>query len=725
MKQVVQHLKSGVLEVVDVPCPQASAGQLLIQTRASLISAGTERSVVEFGQSSMVRKVRDNPDRVKQVLDRIRNDGLLPTLELVFAKLDEPMPLGYSNVGVVVGVGAGVEGFAIGDRVVSNGRHAEMVAKPVNLCVKVPEHVTSEQATFTLVSSIGLQGLRLLKPELGEKIAVFGLGLIGLLAVQMLVGSGAEVIGIDVDPGRLALARKFGATTVDLSSGADPVAAGMAFSAGQGVDGVLITASAKNDSIVSQAANMSRKRGRIVLVGVVNMELSRAEFYEKELSFQVSCSYGPGRYDPTYEEQGIDYPYAFVRWTEKRNMEAVLGMLAAGRLDIESLITSRIPQADAAQAYAALSEDRSQIGIILEYPDVAPPTTTVIEHRGTGATATPTKPSSAAQARVGVIGAGNYTKIRLLPEIKRTSAVPVSIASASGVTAAHAARKFGFETSTTDYRQILDNPRVDAVFITTRHHQHVPMAIDALRAGKHVFVEKPLAIDAEGLARIREVYEQTTGLELMVGFNRRFSGHAAKIRQLLASRSQPATLNMLVNAGYIPGDHWMHDPRIGGGRIIGEGCHWFDLLRYVVDAPIVAVQAAMIGDVPGVETRDDNMSVSLLFADGSLGNLHYFANGHKSYTKEKLEVYCEGRTLLLDNFRKLTGYGWSNFKKLNYFSQDKGRRQEISGFIDRVARGGAPLIPPSHLWNVTAATFAAMDSARSGQRVELAAEDRG
>jgi predicted dehydrogenase len=490
----------------------------------------------------------------------------------------------------------------------------------------------------------------------------------------------------------------------------------------------LITASAKDDSIVSQAANMSRKRGRLVLVGVVNMELRRAEFYEKELSFQVSCSYGPGRYDPAYEEQGVDYPYAFVRWTEKRNMEAVLGLLAAGRLDIGPLVTSRIPQADAAQAYAALAEDRSQIGIILEYPVVTPPTASVVHHNTSSAgSAAPAagKASSAAQARIGVIGAGNYTKIRLLPELTRTSAVRVSIASASGVTAAHAARKFGFETSTTDYRRILDDPRVDAVFITTRHHQHVPMTVDALRAGKHVFVEKPLAIDAAGLARVREAYDQSSGLELMVGFNRRFSRHAAKIRQLLASRSQPATLNMLVNAGYIPADHWTHDPQVGGGRIIGEGCHWFDVLRYVVDSPIVAVQAATIGDVTGVETRDDHMSVSLFFADGSLGNVHYFANGHKSYVKEKLEIYCEGRTLLLDNFRKLTGYGWTNFKKLNLFLQDKGRRSEIQGFVDRVTRGGQPLIPPSQLWNVTAATFAATESARAGQRVELSAEDRG
>lgn len=716
MKQVIQHLKSGVLEVVDVPCPKVAPGGVLIQTRASLISAGTERSVVEFGQASMARKVRDNPERVRQVMDRIRNDGLLPTLEVVFAKLDEPMPLGYSNVGVVVETGPGVDEFQIGDRVVSNGRHAEMVTKPTNLCAKIPPGVTDEQATFTLVSSIGLQGIRLLKPEIGEKIAVFGLGLIGQLAVQMLLGSGADVLGIDVDPSRLALAREAGAAVVDLSAGADPVAAGMAFSHGHGVDGVLITASAKNDSIISQAAQMSRKRGRIVLVGVVNMDLKRAEFYEKELSFQVSCSYGPGRYDPDYEERNIDYPYPFVRWTEKRNMEAVLGMLASGRLRVEPLITSRIPQAEAPRAYDLLSNDRSQVGIILEYPQTPPPLDRVVAYHATNGA--PTQGNG--RAAVGVIGAGNYTKIRLLPELKRSGATLVSIASASGVTGAQSARKYGFKNSTTDYRTILDDPQVNAVFITTRHNQHVPMAVEALKAGKHVFVEKPLAIDAEGLARVRETYEQSSGLQLMVGFNRRFSQHAIKIKELLAGRSQPATMNMLVNAGYIPSNSWIQDPQVGGGRIIGEGCHWVDLLRFIVDRPIVAVQAVMIGEHPGVETRDDTMSVSLLFDDGSLGNIHYFSNGHKSYSKEKLEVYCEGRVLLLDNFRKLQGYGWSNFRKLNLFTQDKGRQAEIGGFVERVAQGGPPLMPPEHIWNVTEATLAAVRSAQSGQRIDLA-----
>ena len=723
VKQVVQHLKSGLLEVVDVPCPQVAPGHVLIQTRSSLISAGTERSVVEFGQASLARKVRDNPERVRQVLDRIKNDGLLPTLEVVFAKLDEPMPLGYSNVGVVIEVGRGVDEFAIGDRVVNNGRHAEIVNKPVNLCAKIPPPVGDEQATFTLVSSIGLQGIRLLRPEIGEKIAVFGLGLIGLLAVQMLTGNGCDVLGIDVDPARLALAKSFGATPVDVSAGADPVAVGMAFSAGQGVDGVLVTASAKNDSIITQAARMSRKRGRIVLVGVVNMDLQRADFYEKELSFQVSCSYGPGRYDAAYEEQGIDYPLPFVRWTEKRNMSTVLSLLAAGRLNVDPLITTRVPQREAARAYDLLSNDRTQIGIILQYPKQDPPRARVIE-TPREKLATPSTTGNG-RAHVGVIGAGNYTKIRLLPELKRSGATLISIASASGVTAAQSARKFGFQSSTTDYRTILDNPEINVVFVTTRHNQHVPMVVDALAAGKHVFVEKPLAIDAAGMTQVRQAHAQAPDRQLMVGFNRRYSRHAEKIRQLLSGRAQPATLNMLVNAGYIPATSWIQDPQVGGGRIIGEGCHWVDLLRFVVDKPIVSVQAAMIGEHPGVETRDDVMSLSLLFADGSLGNVHYFANGHKSYAKEKLEVYCEGRVLLLDNFRKLQGYGWSNFRRMNLYTQDKGRQAEIGGFVERVALGGGPFMPPEHIWNVTAATFAAMESARTGQRVELQAEDQG
>lgn len=712
MKQVVQNFGSGVLELLDVPCPAAGRGQLLIQTRASLISAGTERALVEFGQASLIAKARQSPERVKQVLDKIRTEGLLPTMEAVFAKLDEPMPLGYSNAGIVVEVGPGVTQFAAGDRVASNGGHAEMVSRPINLCAKIPEGVTDEQASFAVLGSIGLQGIRLLRPELGETVAVFGLGLIGLLTVQMLASSGARVLGIDPDPTRREMARAAGAIPIDTAG--DAVAAAMAQTRGLGVDGVLVTASARDDEILSQAARMSRKRGRIVLVGVVNMELNRAEFYEKELSFQVSCSYGPGRYDTQYEELGVDYPYAFVRWTEQRNIEAVLELMAAGRLDVSRLITQRIPHADASRAYELLSTDRSQLGIVLEYPQGEPLTTRTVRTPSTTAT---TKPSGA--VTVGVIGAGAFTKRVLLPALAKTQAKLVTIASAGGVTAAHAARKFGFDASTTDYRTILADKNVNCVFITARHNTHAGMVVEALAAGKHVFVEKPLAISRGELHRVQEAYAASRGLQLMVGFNRRFSPHAVEIRKLLAKCSQPAVLNMLVNAGEIPRTHWTQDPQVGGGRIIGEGCHWIDLVSFLAGSPIAAVQAVTVGGAGGGPSLNDHMSISLALANGSVANIQYLANGHRSFPKEMLSVFCQGRVLELDNFRRLRGYGWPGFKKHNLFSQDKGHQGEVSAFVDRVAKGGPPLITPEELWNVTEASFAAEEAAAEHSRVQL------
>jgi predicted dehydrogenase/threonine dehydrogenase-like Zn-dependent dehydrogenase len=729
VKQVVQNLRSGVLELLEVPCPAPARGQLLIQSRTSLISAGTERMLVEFGQASLVAKARQNPERVKQVLDKIRTDGLLPTLEAVFSKLDEPLPLGYSNAGVVVETGPGVQGFSVGDRVASNGPHAEMVCRPVNLCAKIPDPVEDDHACFAVLGAIAMQGVRLLRPELGETVAVFGLGLIGLLAVQMLAAGGAQVLGIDLDPRRLELARTFGATSVPVGEGADPVAAALSATAGHGVDGVLIAASATNDAIVSQSARMSRKRGRIVLVGVVNMELNRAEFYEKELSFQVSCSYGPGRYDAAYEEQGVDYPYGFVRWTEQRNIEAVLALHAAGRLNVAPLITQRVPHAEAQRAYDLLKTDRSQLGIVLEYPRMAAPVARVAPSKLATAGApflqgTAGAHGANAQAKplgkvvVGVIGAGNFTTRALLPALRRVDVTLATIASAGGVSGAHAARKFGFRSSTTDYRTILDDASINTVFITTRHNQHARMAVEALRAGKHVLVEKPLAIDREGLQQIREAYAQASGRQLMVGFNRRFSPHAARMRQLLAARSQPACMTALVNAGQIPANHWQHDPQIGGGRIVGEGCHWFDLMSFIIDSRISAVQAVTVGG-RGVETHTDHASISLTFADGSLGTLHYFANGHRSFPKERLTVFCEGRVLELDNFRRLRGYGWSNFSKQNLFRQDKGHDALTAAFVQRALHGGHPLIAPAELWNVTLASLAVQEAVATGKLVPV------
>ncbi|MDX1964643.1 MAG: bi-domain-containing oxidoreductase [Pirellulales bacterium] len=755
VKQLVQHLRSGVLELLEIPCPQAGAGQLLIQTRASLISAGTERFLVEFGKASLWQKARQNPDRVRQVWNKIKTDGLWPTLEAVFAKLDEPLPLGYCNAGVVLEVGAGVANFAAGDRVVSNGGHAHVVAVPKNLCAKIPDNVSDEEASYAVLSAIGLQGIRLLQPGIGDNVAVFGLGLIGLVTVQMLVNSGVRVLGIDVDPQRLALAQSLGAEVVNVGSGGDPIAAGLGFSQGEGVDGVLITASAKQDQIVHQAAEISRKRGKIVLVGVVNLNLDRADFYKKELTFQVSCSYGPGRYDPNYEDRGLDYPYPYVRWTEQRNIAAVLEQMSRGKLNVRSLISSRIPFDDAEQAYQLLSQDRNQLGIVLHYPAepvarhsvVATPRT---DARGrasatlqsippvAGTLAVPHQPPSAATSqidtvislpaadhptrgvgsvRLGMIGAGGFATRVLLPAIKPTGVQLAGIASARGLSAAHAARKFGFATSTSDYHTILADPSVNAVCIMTRHQQHAGMVVEALQAGKHVFVEKPLAIDQAGLAAVAAAHAAHPDQQLLVGFNRRFSPHAVTIQKLLATRSEPATVHMLINAGALPGDHWTVDKSSGGGRIIGEGCHWFDLLSFLLGQPITAVQANAKGSA---DTAADHQSLTLSLADGSVGVLQYLVNGHKSFAKERITIFCQGQVLELDNFRSLTGYGWPKFSKQNLWAQDKGHHAEMAQFLARVASGGPQLIPFASLWNTTQATFAAVTSAPTGDWTAVA-----
>lgn len=714
MKQILQNLKTGELEVAEVPVPMVQPGHLLIQTRCSLISSGTERMLVSFAKSSLIGKARQQPDRVKQVIEKIKTDGLLPTIHSVFARLDEPLPLGYCNCGTVIEVGPGIEGFEVGDRVASNGPHAEIVCVPKNLCTKVPDNVSDEQVAFTVLASIGLQGVRLIKPAFGETIVVFGLGLIGLICVQLLRNCGCKVIGIDLDKSKLEIARKFGAEVVDVSGGADPVDAAIAYSNGRGVDGVLITASAKNDNIVHQSAGMCRKRGRIVLVGMVDLNLDRADFYEKELRFQVSCSYGPGRYDSNYEEKGLDYPYGFVRWTERRNFEAILDSFSAGRLDVSDLISERIPQAEAAKAYKMLIDDLSKTALILTYP--------AVEAKMEATVASPVefvKPASVPQVVVGVIGAGNFAKITLLPILKSLGARRKTVADINGVAAAHAARKFGFEQATNDYKQILNDPEINTVFITTRHDLHARMVIESLEASKHVHVEKPLCLNREELSKIKEAYLKAQDRQLLVGFNRRFSPHAQKIRSLVASRTTPICMTWLINAGYIPADVWVQNKSIGGGRIIGEGCHWIDFIRYVVGEPIVSVGATMMGEARGVEIRDDKMIISLELADGSVGTLQYFANGHRSYPKETFELFCEGKVLHLNNFKRLAGYGWSNFRKMNLLRQDKGHKAEFRYFVERIANGGESLIPFEEIENVTLASFAAVKSAEGAGVINI------
>jgi predicted dehydrogenase/threonine dehydrogenase-like Zn-dependent dehydrogenase len=696
------------------PAASCQPGNLLVATRRSLISAGTGRILVEFSQANLVAKARSQPDRVRQVLDKIRTDGLLPTLEAVFARLDQPLSLGYCNSGVVLEVGQGVTGFSVGDRVVSNGPHAEVVCVPKNLCARIPDGVGDDEAAFTVLAAVGLQGIRLADPKLGENVAVLGLGLVGLMTVQILVANGCHVLGTDFDRQKLALARQFGAETVDLNAGTDPVAVAEAFSGGHGVDAVLITASTDSSEPVHQAARMSRKRGRIVLVGVTGLELSRDDFYEKELTFQVSCSYGPGRYDRAYEQKGRDYPYGFVRWTEQRNFQAVLNLMAERKLDAKPLISHRFPIEEAAEAYDLLTKDRSALGMLLTYPERE---TDDLLNR-TIRTASYVQPSSPlSQAVVGVIGAGNFASRVLLPALSKTSASLKTVASATGVSATHAAGKFGFEEATSDYRVMLDDSEINTIFIATRHNLHARIVTEALEAGKHVFVEKPLALNREELLGVKKALEQADGCQLMVGFNRRFSPLTAKMKSLLASRAQPLSVVYTVNAGRIPADHWTQDPGVGGGRIIGEGCHFVDLIRHLVDEPIVGVESRMMGDAPGVAVAEDKMTILLEFADGSTGAIHYLANGSRRFPKERVEVFGESRVLVLDNFRRLRGYGWKGFgQKRLWWGQDKGHDAEIEAFIERVRKGGERLIPWRELEEVTLATFAAVKRAREPAR---------
>lgn len=710
MKQILQNLRSGEMTIPNVPCPQVGPGAVLIQTQRSLISAGTERMLVEFSQANLIQKARQQPDKVKQVLNKLRTDGVMPTIETVFRKLDEPMPLGYCNTGTVLEVGAGVHDLSLGDIVANNGTHAEIVCVPRHLCAKVPDGVPPEDATFTVLSSIALQGIRLAAPTLGERMVVFGLGLVGLLTVRLLRANGCKVLGIDLDADRLRLAEASGAQTVDVGSGTDPIAAAMAWTEGQGADGALITAAAKTDEIVHQSAEMCRKRGRIILVGVVGLNLRRSDFYKKELSFQVSCSYGPGRYDEEYEQGGRDYPAAYVRWTEQRNFEAVLDMMNSGRLPVADLVTDRIPLAEAVSAYEKIQHDRGALGVVLEYAREVDRSPEVV------VTQTSSRPTSAAPV-VGIIGAGGFAKGILLPALSRTPATLAAIADIDAAAAQHAAAKFGVAKAVTDYRLMLDDKTIQAVFVMVGHHLHAKFVCDTLKAGKHVFVEKPLAIDEAGLRDVEESVASHSDRLLMVGFNRRFSPHIVRMKQLLQGRSEPLCMVMTVNGGPIPPDHWIQDPERGGGRIIGEGCHFLDLLSHLAGSAIRSVAAIMIGG--GVAVREDKMSIILGFADGSVGTVNYFANGSKNYPKEMLEVFSNGRVLRMENFRSTRGYGFRGFSKFRTARQNKGHDREMAAFVERVARGGEPLIPFQELTNVTRASFAAMESARAGRVVEL------
>lgn len=703
MKQVLQDLSQGKTYLVEAPSPAVSAGALLVATTVTLVSAGTERMLDSFGRASYLEKARQQPDKVRMVLDKVRTDGLLPTFEAVRSKLAQPLPLGYCNVGVVHEVGRGVRGFQPGDRVVSNGPHADLVKVPMNLCARIPDAVDDESASFVVLASISLQGIRLAQPTLGESFVVIGAGLIGLLAVQLLLAHGCRVLAIDLDDGKLALARSFGAEICNPASGADPVEAGMAFSRGQGVDGVLIAASTSSVDPVSQAARMSRKRGRIVLVGVAGLQLNRAEFYEKELSFQVSCSYGPGRYDPAYEQDGIDYPFGFVRWTEQRNFEAVLDMLACGRLNVKPLISRRFAFEDAAGAYDDLVSDASGLGTLLIY------TSTVSDRTNVAVPLTGQQVFDARLPVVGFIGAGNYASRILMPAFKRSGAQLHTVVTQGGVSGVVHGRRAGFQAASTDLSSVLGDNAVNTVVVATRHESHASLVAQALRAHKNVFVEKPLAIDAQGLSDVREAYDAVASAgqalpQLMVGYNRRFSPQIRKMKALLDGVGAPKSFILTMNAGAIPADHWTQDPAVGGGRIVGEACHYIDLMRFLAGCPVVSVQARRMGDMAAGGVSEDKASITLGFSDGSFGTIFYLANGAVTFPKERIEVFAAGRVLQLDNFRRLQAYGWPGFRKMNLWRQDKGQDACVEAFLAAVAQGH-PAIPPEEIFEVASVTL--------------------
>ena len=705
MKQIIQDLKSGATILEEVPVPQVKAGYVLIQTTRTLVSLGTERMLVEFGKANLIDKARQQPDKVKQVLDKIKTDGLQPTLEAVFNKLGQPLPLGYCNVGKVMAVGRGVTEFVVGDRVASNGNHSEYVCIPKNLVAKIPENVTDEEATFTVIGSIGLQGIRLLNPQLGECVVVVGLGLIGLVAAELLKANGCKVIGVDFDQQKVDIAKNKGIYAINPKNGIDPVKYVEEVTGGVGADGVLITASAKGDEVIHQACLMSRKRGRVVLVGVIGLNMRRDDFYKKELSFQVSCSYGAGRYDEEYENKGHDYPLAYVRWTEKRNFETILSAISSKMLDVQPLITEEVELVNYAEIYGDMRKHGS-IASILKFPvdSTIERVVPVGENR-----------TMVGSGKLGIIGAGNFASATIIPALKKVNAPIKYIASAQGLTAKVLAKKAQAENATSDYRVMLDDPEINMVIITTRHNLHASMVMEALEAGKSVFVEKPLCLNEEELQNIENAYMKVSDkITLTVGFNRRFSPFAVKMKALVGGG--PKNIVATMNAGYIPPEAWVQDMEVGGGRVIGEACHFIDLCSFLADSKVVAVCMNALGENPQENT--DNVSILLKYENGTNAVINYFANGSKSYVKERVEVFSQEKVLVLDNWRKLEGFGVKGFSKMTG-TMDKGHKRQFALLNERLQKGGEALIPFESIVNTTRASFACIESLKKKAWVEV------
>ncbi len=718
MKQLLQHLRDGQTVVTEVPVPGVRSGFALVRTAASLVSAGTERTLVAFAEKSLVGKAQSRPDLVRQMVDKARREGLLTTVEAAFNRLDQPMPLGYSSAGTIVELGAGMEGFHQGDRVACAGGgyavHAEYALVPRNLLARLPDGVDFESAAFSTLGAIAMHGFRLAQPQLGESVAVIGLGLLGLLAAGIARAAGCRVFGVDLDPVRVDRAGSMGFAAAQ-RSGAE--AAAQAFTHGRGFDVVLICADARSNDPVELAGQIAADRGRVIATGAFGMDIPRKVYYEKELHFQVSRSYGPGRYDPTYEEQGVDYPSGYVRWTEGRNLQAFVDLIAAGQLDVLPLITHRFPIERAPEAYDLITGKRGEpfLGVLLTYPQVisAAPAARV------DVPATHPRTAVGSELVLGVLGAGNYATAMFLPAVDKTGGVERrAIASAAGLNARHTAGRFGFTAASSSENDILDDPAINLVAILTRHNQHARQVTAALRNGKHVYCEKPLAIRSEELDEIAAALKGDHAPLLTVGFNRRFAPMARILREFLQDSPEPLVAHYRVNAGYLPPNHWLHDPTVGGGRIIGEGCHFIDFLTFLVGAPPVSVSAQALPDAG--RYHEDNVVLTFRFTNGSVGTVSYLANGDKSFPKERLEVFTSGSAAALDDFRtlELSKNGKRQILR-SRLRQDKGHQAAWSNFLGAVRQGAQPPIPYDQLWGVTLAAFAAVESLRCGQPVDI------
>jgi predicted dehydrogenase len=723
MRQLIQSYRTGEMKLEDVPPPAVRPGGVVVRTVRSLVSAGTEKMIVDLARKSLLAKARARPDLVRKVIDTARKQGLRNAFQKVQSKLETPIPLGYSSAGVVVEVGEQVHEYRVGDRVVCAGagyaNHADYAYVPRNLLARLPDAVSMEEGCFATVGAIALQGVRQVQPTLGERVAVLGLGLIGQIAVQLLAANGCRVLGFDPNPDRAKLALELGASA---AVSADLETAAERFTRGDGVDAVLIAASTPSAGPIEQAGEISRLRGRVVVVGLVGMEVPRSLYYRKELDLRMSMSYGPGRYDPDFEERGFDYPIAHVRWTEQRNLEAIVELLADRRLRLAPLVTHRFSVDEALAAYDLITKGSAPyLGVVLGYG--ADDEAAVVPPRRLALASTPEAGGAAVAAagypvRLGVVGAGGFGQSTLLPALRATGRIAaIAIASAGGATARRVGEQYGFRTATTDPAEVLAHPDVDAVVILTRHDLHAPLVVRALEAGKHVFVEKPLALSYEELEAVERA-QATAGRSVMVGFNRRFAPLVEKLAAHFAGRAAPLVMHYRVNAGFLPSDHWVHDPVEGGGRLLGEGCHFVDLLHSLAGARPTRVFAECIGG--GSRYRgDDNVAVTLRFADGSIGTLTYTALGDPSLGKESLEVYGEGGQAILDDFRTLLLARGRKTERMRAANQDKGFGLEMRRWVAAVADGGPPPIPFEELAATTRATLAAAESLRTGAPVDL------